>query len=282
MERVRKDAKAKKRKDSLKIRFYFLLSAALLLIVISIIGPYIAPNNPYAINVTMARKAPSLHYLFGTDRLGRCVFSRVLVGARTTIFSSIILLVILFAIGTAIGVAAGFFGGIFDVIIMRLIDVFQAFPQMVLAIAVAGILGGNLINAMIALGISSWGTFAKLARSQVIRLMEEEYIYAAKISGNSDFNILIRYIFPNCVGVLLVNATMQLSSIMMGIASLSFLGLGIQAPQAEWGAMISESRGVIQFMPWAVWFPSLAMIITILVFNYLGVTWNEFILERKL
>ena len=193
-----------------------------------------------------------------------------MIGARTSIFSAVILVVISFVLGTLLGLLSGWFGGIVDTVIMRICDLLLAFPQMVLAIAVAGVLGGSLVNAMIALGITGWTLYARLARAHTLAIKKEPFVIAARLNGCSSLQILVRHILPNIVGPLVVNAATQLGTNMIGIAGLSFLGLGVVPPQAEWGSMINESRAYLQLAPWSVLAPAAAVILTVMVFNYLG------------
>lgn len=258
----------RKRKLLLKVKIASV--AAALLVLIAVLSPVIAPNDPYRTNSSLVRSAPSAQYLFGTDNLGRCVLSRVLIGARTTIASTFFLVAVSFLIGILIGMICGYYGGIIDDILMRFADLMLAFPQMVVAIAVAGILGGGLGGAMIALGITMWTSFARLARSHTLSIKNEPYIMAAKLSGKGGLTILFTHILPNILEPVLVNALTQIGTTMIGISGLSFLGLGVVAPQAEWGSMISEARAYIQIAPWAVLYPAAATVITIIVFNYLG------------
>jgi len=264
----------------LKKRFVLLLSIAGVLLFISLLAPLLVPNDPYKNNARVIRTAPSQQYIMGTDNYGRCVFSRVLMGARTSIGATLILVSLTFVVGTFIGLLCGYYGGLLDNLIMRLIDILLSVPQMVLAIAVAGILGGGMINAMIALGFTSWILYARLAKSQTLSIKQEEYIYAAKLGGHSGLYIMLIHILPNIAGPLLVNATIQIGTILIGFAGLSFLGLGVQVPQAEWGSMISESRAYIQLAPWAVMAPGAAVVLTTLLFNYLGDTARD-LLEVK-
>ena len=253
-----------------KKRCYFFLTIAGLLILLAIFAPYFCPNDPYKTNPAAMKVAPCLEYPFGTDKLGRCVFSRVLMGARTSIFCSLILVAVDFLIGTILGLLCGYYEEIFDTLIMRFADILLAFPQMVLAIAVAGILGGSMLNAMIAMGFAGWTLYARLARSQVLAIKQEEFVKAARMGGCSDARILVFHLLPNVLGTLIVNATNDIGSTMIGFAGLSFLGLGVQVPQAEWGSMINESRADLQIAPWAALFPGAAIVITVMVFNYLG------------
>ena len=263
--------KRKKRSvKSIKIRLmiFGILSAAL--IIISIIAPLIAPHDPNETNALMVRGLPAEGYLFGTDELGRCVYSRLLIGSRNTIFASLALVAVTFVFGTVMGMMCGYYGGAFDAVFMRITDILLAFPQMVLAIAVAGILGGSMLNAMIALGITSWTIYARLARGQTLGIKNETYMNSVRLSGINDLRILGAHVLPNIIRPLLVAATNQIGAAMIGIAGLSFLGLGVVAPQAEWGSMISNARGYIQIQPWATMAPTIAMLATIIIFNLLG------------
>ena len=259
-----------KRKRKLKSKIIIAAAFAGALVLIALLAGVIAPNDPYATNSALIRQAPSAQFLFGTDNLGRCVLSRVLVGARTTIASTFFLVAISFVIGIILGMLCGYYGGIVDDILMRIADLLLAFPQMVVAIAVAGILGGGLGGAMLALGITMWVSFARLARSHTLSIKNEPYITAARLQGRSGLQIMLTHILPNILEPVLINALTQIGTTMIGISGLSFLGLGVVAPQAEWGSMISEARAYIQLAPWAVLFPAAATVITIVVFNYLG------------
>ena len=253
-----------------RTRLIVFLILAGILVILSIIAPELAPNDPYEISSANINSAPSAQYPLGTDRLGRCVYSRVLMGARTSIFSAVALVAITFVIGSLLGMAAGWYGGIVDTAIMRFADILLAFPQMVLAIAVAGILGGGMFNAMLAMGITGWTLYARLARAQVLALKKEAFVDAARLSGCSSLAIMFRTLLPNMLGPMVVNASIQIGSMMVGIAGLSFLGIGVNEPQAEWGSMINNSRAYIQLAPWAVLGPAIATIITVMIFNYLG------------
>ena len=241
-----------------------------LLVLTALLSGVIAPNDPYRTHAELIRSAPSPAYLFGTDNLGRCVLSRVLYGAKTTISSTFFLVAVTFLIGTLIGMLCGYYGGFLDEILMRLADLMLSLPQMVVAIAVAGILGGGLTGAMTALGITMWTSFARLARSHTRTVVLAPYITAARLAGVGTPAILLRHVLPNILEPVLVNALSQIGTTMIGISGLSFLGLGVVPPQAEWGSMISESRAYIQIAPWAVLYPSAATVLTIVVFNYLG------------
>ena len=250
--------------------FFFLL--AIVLFAMSLFADRLAPNDPYATNVYGMKQAPSAEYPFGTDSMGRCVLSRVLYGAQTSIFSALALVAVTAVFGSFVGILCGYYSGFADGFVMRIIDGIMAFPQMILAIAVAGILGGGMINAMLALGFASWTPYARLARSRVISLKQEDFIKAARLSGNSGLTIMTRHVLPNIFGSLLTYATTQIGAVMLGFAGLSYLNLGVRLPQAEWGSMINESRGLLETAPWAVLFPGLALVLTVMVFNFLGDT----------
>ena len=263
MTKIETRARAKRR-----LTVFLILSG--LLVLFSLLAPMLTPNDPDATSALDMNRAPCAEYPFGTDRYGRCICSRVMMGARTSIFSAVTLVAVTFLFGTVLGVLAGYYGGVIDSVVMRLADILLAFPQMVLAIAVAGILGGGMLNAMLAMGVAGWTGYARLARAKVLSLKEEAYVNAARLSGCSDASIMFRTLLPNMLGPLVVNASTQIGSMMIGIAGLSFLGIGVQEPQAEWGSMINLSRAYIQLAPWAVLAPAFATIVTVMIFNYLG------------
>ena len=253
-----------------RARLTVFLILAGLLVLLGVFAPLLTPNDPNATSALHMNEAPSPAFPFGTDRYGRCICSRVIMGARTSIFSAVTLVAVTFLFGTVLGMLAGWYGGAADTLIMRLADVLLAFPQMVLAIAVAGILGGGMFNAMLAMGVTGWTLYARLARAQVLALKEEAYVSYARLTGASSLSILVKTLLPNMLGPLAVNASTQIGVMMIGIAGLSFLGIGVMEPQAEWGSMISASRAYIQLAPWAVLAPAGAVMLTVMVFNYLG------------
>lgn len=257
-------------KDRRKFKLFCIVSLLILILIISVSAPYIAPNDPYKTDLQNILKAPSSQFIFGTDSLGRCVFSRVLYGASRTILSSLFLVIIIFVFGSFIGIISGYIGGLFDNIIMRIVDIFLAFPSMVLAIAIAGILGGGIMNAMIAIGLIGWTKYARLARSEVLEIKEETFIQAAKLSGNSSIYIIFKHIMPNVLNTLIVTASLDIGTIIMEMASLSFLGLSSPLPIPEWGSMMSEGKSMIQFAPWITLAPGAAICIVVILFNLLG------------
>lgn len=269
MNPFRKKSKQLTRKQ-LKNRMFLMLGLSVLLCIFALVAPFLTPNDPNLPNAAYMNAAPCKEFPLGADRYGRCVLSRIMIGARTSIFAAVALVLITFLVGSLLGMVSGYYGGILDTMIMRIGDIFLAFPQMVLAIAVAGVLGGSLLNAMIALGITGWTQYARLARSHTIALKNEPFLLAAKMNGSSGLQIMVRHILPNMIGPLTVNAATQIGTNMIGIAGLSFLGLGVVPPKAEWGSMINEARAYLQLAPWSVLFPAAAILVTVMVFNYLG------------
>ena len=259
-----------KKKQKIKVKIIVVSIVALLIVLAAVFADVLAPNDPFTTSASSIRLAPCKDYPMGTDNLGRCVFSRILFGGRITIAATFLLVFISFAIGVLVGMISGYYGGIADKLLMRIADIVLAFPQMVVAIVVAGILNGGIGGAMIALGITMWVSFARLSRSHTCSIKNQEFIQAAIFAGKSDLYIMTRHIFPNILAPVLTNALTQIGTTMIGLSGLSFLGLGVVPPAAEWGSMISEARAYIQIAPWAVLYPSVATVLTIIVFNYLG------------
>ena len=237
---------------------------------LSAIAPYITPFDPYAQDLNNALKPPNAINLLGTGRYGRAVLSRVILGSQSTIFSALSVVVIIFILGTFIGVLCGQIGGKFDIVLMRVADIFLAFPGIVFAIAVAGILGGGIVNAIVALACISWPKYARLARSQTIALKSVPFMLAARLSNNSPWQMIYRHILPNILTPLLITASLDIGTMMMEIAGLSFLGLGAMPPTAEWGSMMSNGRSMLQTAPWVILAPGVAIFISVVLFNLLG------------
>ena len=245
-------------------------ACALFIILVCFASPWIAPYDPYETNANAVLMAPEAAHWFGTDSHGRDILSRVLVASRMSVFSALGLTAGAFCIGTIIGTVSGYYGGRLDALLMRVTDVFLAFPEMIPAVAVAGMLGGGLGNAMLAVLLTTWTQYARLARSSAMSIKEETYIQAARISGCSDRHIMWFHVLPNSIGPLLITATLHISVMMMSIAGLSFLGLGVKVPEAEWGAMISDGRNFLQTAPWVALTPGAVMVAVMAVFNLLG------------
>jgi len=248
----------------------FGLGIILILIVTAILAPIIAPYDPIETDILQRLKAPSGEHLLGTDDLGRDILSRLIYGSRISLQVGVISVSFALIFGVTIGLLAGYYGGKVELILMRVIDVMLAFPSILLAIAIMAILGPQLSNAMIAIGLINLPRFARIVRSSVLTVKEEEYVAAAKSLGASDFRIIIKHILPNCLAPLIVQSTLSIATAILEAAGLSFLGLGAQPPIPEWGAMLSAGRASLQLAPWVVTFPGLAIVITVLGFNLFG------------
>lgn len=242
----------------------------LLLIAVALAAPLIAPYDPLEAVMQNAYLPPSAEHLFGTDKLGRDNFSRILYGASYSLSSVLLLVTIIFAVGTTLGVLAGYYGGKVDIVIMRISDMMISFPGMILAIAVAGILGGSLINAIIALTIVTWTKYARLARSMVLKIKKRDFVEAAIVNGGTSTYILWKHILPNILPLMVITAASDIGAMMMELAGLSFLGFGSQPPAPEWGLMLNEGRQQLQTAPWLMIFPGLAIFVTVVIFNLWG------------
>ena len=250
--------------------FSLLAVAAIAIILVGIFAPVIATHSPYESNLHDAFIAPNSEHIFGTDKLGRDIFSRVIYGTRISLSAALILVILIFTIGTTLGVIAGYFGGIIDTIIMRISDMMISFPGMVLAIAMAGIMGASVKNAVIAITVVSWTKYARLSRSLVLKIKETDYIRAAKVTGCKTIHIITRRIIPNIISTLIITATTDIGTMILELSALSFLGFGAQSPQAEWGLMLNEGRAYMVDCPWLMIYPGLAICIVVIVYNLLG------------
>lgn len=255
-------------KENRSFRISTLLVAGLILLII--LAPLIAPYNPLEAVMKDANQAPSAAHLFGTDKLGRDVLSRILYGGMYSLSSVLILVTMIFVVGTTLGILSGYFGGIVDIVIMRIADMMISFPGVILAIAIAGIMGGSLVNAMIALTVVTWTKYARLSRSLVLKIKEADFVNAAAVSGGSNIHILWSHIMPNIVPLLVITAAADIGAMMMELAGLSFLGFGSQPPAPEWGLMLNEGRQQLQTAPWLMFFPGLAIFLTVVIFNLWG------------
>jgi peptide/nickel transport system permease protein len=241
----------------------------LLTIVVAITAPLIAPYDPDA-QLAMRLLPPSSTNWMGTDELGRDTFSRIVFGARVSLQVGIISVVIALLAGALLGVAAGFFGGRLDSWLMRGVDIMFAFPGLVLAIVIAGLLGASRNNAMIAIGLVYAPAFARVIRGSVLSVMSEPYVEAGRVVGSTNARLVQRYVLPNIVAPLIVMTSVYLSSAILSEAALSFLGLGTQPPEPAWGGMLNLARTYMEISPWMAIFPGLAIMIVVLGFNFLG------------
>lgn len=261
--------------------FSLLVVAAIAIILVGILAPVIATHSPYESNLHDAFIAPNSEHIFGTDKLGRDIFSRVIYGTRISLSAALILVILIFTIGTTLGVIAGYFGGIIDTIIMRISDMMISFPGMVLAIAMAGIMGASVKNAVIAITVVSWTKYARLSRSLVLKIKETDYIRAAKVTGCKTVHIITRHIIPNIISTLIITATTDIGTMILELSALSFLGFGAQSPQAEWGLMLNEGRAYMVDCPWLMIYPGLAICIVVVVYNLLGDSLRDILDSRS-
>lgn len=261
--------------------FLFLLTLTTGWIILALIAPLLAPHDPLATNFAKVLQPSSPEYPLGTDQLGRCVLSRLLYGARTSLVLTFMMIGIVFGLGVAVGVVAGFLRGLVDTVLMRLCDTLMAFPGLIFAIAVVGMLGPGLFNTVVALSVVWWAKYARMARSLVISLQQKEFVTAAAFSGARKIQIISRTILPNMLPPLIVMAMMDVGGMMLSISGLSFLGLGAQPPDPEWGAMLNEGRRYLQTAPWLLIYPGLAIFSTVIIFNLLGDSLRDVLDPKK-
>ena len=246
------------------------LVIVILLTLIAILAPVIAPYDPDAIDMPSKLKPPSAEHWFGCDEMGRDILSRCIYGCRISLSVGLVSQLIALVIGYFMGVCAGYFGGRVDSVISFMIQVFSSLPDLLLAMALMFALGRGLVNLYIALGVLSWAKTARLIRGTVLQLKEKEYVQACRIDGGSSLRIIMRHLLPNCIPTLIITVTMGIPSAILSEASLSFLGLGVRSPMASWGAMISSSKTFIRTSPFYSLFPGFCIIITVIAFNMLG------------
>ncbi len=271
----------KVKKDHIRLRLAIFLALTMLLLLGALFARQLCPYDPNLQDYSNALQPPSLAHPFGTDRFGRDMLSRVIMGGQVSIFSTLILVAVITVFGTGVGVVCGYAGGLTDGVIMRICDVCLAFPGLVFALAVAALLGGGIQNAVIALAVVSWPKYARIARSQTLTLKNSDFIYASRLAGCRGWQIILRHILPNILGQIVVTAVLDMGTMMMELAGLSFLGLGAMPPTAEWGSMMSSGRSMIQTYPWVVITPGIGIFVSVAVFNLLGDTFRDY-LDKKI
>jgi len=240
------------------------------LVMVAIFASHIAPRHYTEQNWRERFQPPSWTHPLGTDNIGRCVLSRIIYGSRIALKIGFIVVGIQLVIGAALGLIAGYYGGSVDNAIMRLVDIMIAFPDIVLAIAITGILGPGLYSVMIALGVVGWSGYARVTRGQVLSVKENEYIEAVRAVGASNVRIIIRHILPNVLAPIIVMATLGMAGALLAASALSFLGIGAQPPMPCWGAILAGGRDFLRRAWWIVTFPGIAIMLTVLGFNFLG------------
>ncbi len=251
--------------------FCLFASLAVLIVLTTIFAPVVTGGvSPTDAVLGDALQAPSAEHLFGTDKLGRDVFARVIYGSRTSLAASFSVVLIIFTLGTALGILSGYFGGWVDAAIMRVADMMVSFPGMVFAMAIAGILGASVKNAVVAVALVSWTKYARLARSLVLKTRSRDYVAAAVVTGSKTPYLLTRYLLPDVLPMLMITAAADIGGMMLELAGLSFLGFGAKAPTPEWGLMLNEGRQFIQNAPWMTVYPGAAIFVVAAVFNLLG------------
>lgn len=263
--------------DAIVRRPVALVSAAVLLLVVlaALAGPLLAPYSANAVDLSRALQPPNGAHWFGTDELGRDVFSRVVLAARVSMLVSIVSVTIAFVVGVTLGLVAGYAGGWTDTVAMRVVDVMFAFPVLLLALSIVAILGPGLTTAMIAIGVVYTPIFARVARASTLSVREESYVRAARGMGARPLGIIVRHVLPNVAAPLIVQTSLSLAFAILSEAALSFLGLGVQPPEPSWGRMLFDARGYLDQAWWMAVFPGLAVFVTVLAFNLFGDTLRD-------
>jgi peptide/nickel transport system permease protein len=245
-------------------------SMVLLLIVVAIFGKYLAPYDPLQMIYEDSLQGQSYKHLMGTDRFGRDQFSRVIAGTRSSMMVSFGAVAISILLGTTVGIISGYFGGRLDMVVMRILDVIFAFPTILLALAAVAAFGPNMLNLILIMGAIFSTRFARIVRGTVLSVKEKEFIEGVRSVGARDTSIMAKFVLPNVLSPIIVQATFNLSTAIMVEAGLSFLGLGTQPPRPSWGQMLNEARSFMEFAPWLAIFPGLAIIFAVLAFNFFG------------
>jgi peptide/nickel transport system permease protein len=236
----------------------------------AILAPQISPYDPNEVDILQQLQPPSKEHLLGTDLYGRDILSRIFWGGRVTLVVGLISVGIAATVGILLGLISGYYGRWIDSVIMRFIDILLAFPRILLALTIVGMLGPGLFNVMLAVGIASITGYARLVRGSVLSAKEETYVEAARVVGCRDARILSKHCLPNVVGPVIVLATLDVAAAILAASSLSFLGLGVQPPTAEWGYMLNEGRNYLRSAPWITFFPGMAIMLSVLSINMLG------------
>ena len=252
-------------------QFSMFLVLAILIILAAVFAPIVSGGvDPLKGSLADAMLPPGKGHIFGTDKMGRDIYARVIYGARASLSATFGVVALIFLVGSTVGVIAGYFGGWIDAVLMRIADMMLAFPGLVLALAVAGIMGASIKNAIIAIVAVSWTKYARLARSLVLKIRNRDYVSAAVVTGSKTPYMLWRYMLPNALPTLIITAATDIGSMMPELAALSFLGFGAKPPSPEWGYMLNEGRACMQTAPWLMIFPGLAIFVVVVVFNMLG------------
>jgi peptide/nickel transport system permease protein len=240
------------------------------IVAVAVLAPYLMPNDPFRVILDQRLAPMSPAYPLGADQLGRCLLSRMILGARISLGTASLALLAIMTLSIPVGTIAGYYGGWVDNVLMRIVDLLLAFPGLILALVIAGMLGPSLTNVMLAVASVWWVGYARVIRGIVLSVKEKEYVLAARACGTSEFGIVARHIFPNVLSTLIVLATLDMGKIILSISGLSFLGLGAQPPTPEWGSMLNDGRSFMQLAPQLMIYPGLAIMLVVLAFNLLG------------
>lgn len=242
----------------------------LFMVILAVLAPYIIPYDYTEINIMEAKKGPSAQHWFGTDDLGRDIFSRILYGSRYSLRIGIFVVFVSMLIGMPIGAIAGFFGGKVDTLLMRFLDIINSIPGIMLSIVISAALGTGFTNTIIALAVGSSPLYGRLVRAQMLSLHDKEYVEAARAINCGTGRIIMKHMLPNTLSSVIVSASQQCAGALLSAASLSYIGLGIQPPEPEWGAMLAGARGYLRTYPYMLIFPGLCIMITVICMNMLG------------
>lgn len=242
------------------------------LIAIAVFAPLFADYEEDAIsqNMKVRLQSPNNKHIFGTDQYGRDLFARIIFGARVSLSIGLITIALSLTVGAIIGSVSGYYGGRIDDVLMRIMDVFLAIPQMLMAISIVAALGPGIFNLLIAMSISSVPRFARIVRSSILSIKDQEFIEAARACGTRDRRIIFKHIIPNAIGPIIVQATLSIAGTIIAISGLSFLGLGIKAPMPEWGSMLAEGKAQMRYYPYIVIIPGLSIVFTVMALNLMG------------
>jgi peptide/nickel transport system permease protein len=241
-----------------------------IIVLVALLGPLLVKNDPFAANMAERLLPPGGKYPLGTDHLGRCLFSRLVTGARTTLGISALVIAIVMLIGTAVGLISGYLGGRVDTFLMRTVDGMSVLPDFLLVIAISGFLGHSLNNLILSLVLINWIGYARMVRGIVLSEREKEYVLAARVAGCGTWIVLRRHLLPQIISPVLVYATLDIGKTILVISSLSYLGLGTQPPSPEWGAMLNDGRAYFQTAPQLMLYPGLAIMLVVISFNLIG------------
>ncbi|MDR0722151.1 MAG: ABC transporter permease subunit [Treponema sp.] len=253
----------------------------LIFTVAGVFAEQVAPHDPYAVDITQKLLPPNRDFWMGTDQLGRCIFSRIIFGIRTSLATAVAATVMMVLIGLPLGIVAGYVGGITGNLIMRVADIASTFPSSLLALAIVGVMGPSLVNIVIVFVVLWWAPFARIVRSSVVKLKESAFVMAAEAAGSSRSTIVFKHILLNSISPIIVLASLRIAAVIMHVAAFSFIGLGSQPPAADWGVMLNDSRPFLTAHPLMMLWPGLAIVVSVFAFNLVGEGLNDALLPTS-